>query len=77
MSTLKDRILELLGSGLTQQKIGDIVGVTRQYVSFVVHEKSIRKNRLVRDEKKRRLSGKRTYECGICGQRGHNAQRHR
>lgn len=76
-AALRERIVELRLLGHGQQVIADALGISQAYVSQLLSGERYRRSRLTRREKARRTAGLRTYECGVCGERGHNAGRHR
>lgn len=68
--------LRLQSEGRTKREIGDTLGVTPGHVRIMLTYDSYRRNRVAKMEIQRRADGKRTYECGICGEKGHNSRRH-
>ena len=63
--------------GLTNEQIAAQLGVTKQHVSYMMNNTRRRRESTVLAAQERRATGKREYRCGVCGERGHNAQRHR
>jgi IS30 family transposase len=70
----RDVVRQMKADGFTVREIIDLTG--KHPVTVYRDLTDYNEKRRERLREKRRARGSRTYECGVCGRRGHNARSH-